>query len=48
MRKRGRVKLTTMLELQDRGKNLGIEASVPVGAGVRRRIFGVSNVITGR
>lgn len=29
------------------GGNLGIEASVAVGAGVRR-IFSVSNVITGR
>lgn len=43
-RERRGVKLTTMSEWQDRRKPGNGIIQVPVGAGVRRRIFGVSNV----
>lgn len=46
-RERRGVKLTTMPEWQDRKKPGKGSIQVPVGAGVRRRIFGVSNVSLG-
>lgn len=47
MTKKEGLSLLQCLNYKIEGENLGIEASVAVGAGVRR-IFSVSNVITGR